>query len=150
MLLKAIYRPQNLYCLHLDTYSGNDIRSAAKSLAACFNNVFLASRSEYVTYGGFSRLRADINCMEDLLSKTQKWKYMINLPRQEYPLKTNIELVKILKIYNGSNDIEGITGKRMLPIRYQYKQEYVSSNSGRSLLLGTRELKEKSRITSPL
>ncbi|XP_041359541.1 N-acetyllactosaminide beta-1,6-N-acetylglucosaminyl-transferase-like [Gigantopelta aegis] len=143
MLLKAIYRPLNLYCLHLDAYSGNSIRSAAKSLAACFSNVFLASRSEYVTYGGFSRLRADINCMQDLLSKTQKWKYMINLPGQEYPLKTNLELVKILKIYNGSNDIEGITGKRMLPIRYQYKHKYVSSKSGKSVLIRTGQLKEK-------
>jgi uncharacterized membrane protein HdeD (DUF308 family) len=43
----------------------------------------------------------------DLWKYNKKWKYFINLTGQEFPLRTNYELVKILKIYNGSNDIEG-------------------------------------------
>lgn len=49
---------------------------------------------------------AELSCMKDLLSFS-KWKYFINLTGWEFPLRTNYELVKILKIYNGSNDGEG-------------------------------------------
>lgn len=36
-----------------------------------------------------------------------KWRYFINLTGQEFPLKTNKELVKILKSFKGANDISG-------------------------------------------
>ena len=36
-----------------------------------------------------------------------QWKYFINLSGQMFPLHTNAELVQILKLYNGANDIEG-------------------------------------------
>ena len=37
-----------------------------------------------------------------------EWIYVINLPAQEYPLKTNAEIVKILKILNGTCSIESV------------------------------------------
>ena len=44
--------------------------------------------------------------MSDMLNTNSNWKYYLNLASQAFPLKTNAELVKILKTYNGSNDIE--------------------------------------------
>ena len=44
--------------------------------------------------------------MSDMLNIDSNWKYYINLASQAFPLKTNAELVKILKTYNGSNHIE--------------------------------------------
>ncbi|CAI9735261.1 beta-1,3-galactosyl-O-glycosyl-glycoprotein beta-1,6-N-acetylglucosaminyltransferase-like [Octopus vulgaris] len=119
-LLRAIYRPSNIYCLHIDAKSSKSLHDNIRRLAACFDNVFIASKLEDVIYSGFSRLQADLNCMSDLLKTNISWKYFINLPGQTYPLRTNLELVKILKIYNGSNDIEGITGARMLTGRFKY------------------------------
>ena len=46
--------------------------------------------------------------MKDHLRYTD-WKYHINLAGQEFPLKTNLELVRILKAFNGSNLIQGST-----------------------------------------
>ncbi|GFO07851.1 beta-1,3-galactosyl-o-glycosyl-glycoprotein beta-1,6-n-acetylglucosaminyltransferase 3-like [Plakobranchus ocellatus] len=40
-------------------------------------------------------------------AKRRKWKYFINLTGQEFPLKTNYELVKILKAYKGANNEDG-------------------------------------------
>ncbi|XP_029646874.1 N-acetyllactosaminide beta-1,6-N-acetylglucosaminyl-transferase-like [Octopus sinensis] len=120
-LLRAIYRPHNWYCLHIDAKAPFQLHYAVIQLVTCFDNVFIASKLEEVVYSSFSRLQADINCMMDLISRNGSWKYFINLPSQVYPLKTNAELVEILKVYNGANDIEGITGKRMLPERYQYR-----------------------------
>ena len=44
--------------------------------------------------------------MSDMLNINPNWKYYLNLASQAFPLKTNAQLVKILKTYNGSNDIE--------------------------------------------
>ena len=106
-LLKVIYRPQNTYCIHVDGKSPKSLHNSVHSLAKCLDNVFVASKLENITYAGFSRLQADINCMSDQLKHQVQWKYLINIASQAFPLKTNAEIVKILQIYNGSNDIEG-------------------------------------------
>ncbi|GAB1610376.1 N-acetyllactosaminide beta-1,6-N-acetylglucosaminyl-transferase-like [Argonauta hians] len=120
-LLRAIYRPHNWYCLHIDAKSPFQLHYNVIQLVSCFDNVFIASKLEEVVYSSFSRLQADVNCMMDLISRNGNWKYFINLPSQVYPLKTNAELVEILKLYNGANDIEGMTGKRLLEVRYKYR-----------------------------
>ena len=106
MLLRAIYRPHNFYCIHVDRKAKAPIRKGMTAIAKCFPNVFLASVSEDVRWGYFSVVQAEINCMEDLI-KAGKWTYFINLTGQEFPLKTNWELVRILKALNGSNVISG-------------------------------------------
>ena len=64
-LLRAIYRPQNVYCIHMDSKSKEDFRDAIQGMADCFDNVFVASKLERIVYAGYSRLQADINCMQD-------------------------------------------------------------------------------------
>nr|XP_034301701.1 beta-1,3-galactosyl-O-glycosyl-glycoprotein beta-1,6-N-acetylglucosaminyltransferase 3 isoform X2 [Crassostrea gigas] len=106
-LLRAIYRPHNVYCIHVDRSSGLSLHNAIKAISKCLSNVFVASTLEDVIYEGYSRLKADLNCMSDLLNYSDvNWKYLINLPSQEYPLKTNSEIVKVLHTLNGTNSIE--------------------------------------------
>ncbi|XP_033744779.1 beta-1,3-galactosyl-O-glycosyl-glycoprotein beta-1,6-N-acetylglucosaminyltransferase-like [Pecten maximus] len=121
-LLRAIYRPHNIYCLHVDLSAKHVVHEATRSIVKCFDNIFISSKLEDVVYEGMTRLRADLNCMSDLLAAKVKWKYFINLPSQQFPLKTNREMVKILSLYNGANDIEGITKPgRMMRGRYKTK-----------------------------
>ena len=105
-LLRAIYQPQNYYCIHIDSKSDKDIHKAMSAIAKCFSNVFIASRSVPVHWATFSVLQPELICMRDLWRYT-KWRYFINLTGQEWPLKTNGDLVKILRAYNGGNDVEG-------------------------------------------
>ena len=105
-LLRAIYRPQNYYCIHIDSQSATDIHEAISAIANCFSNVFISSRSVKVQWATFSVLEPELVCMKDLWRYT-RWRYFINLTGQEWPLKTNGDLVKILKAYNGGNDVEG-------------------------------------------
>lgn len=107
ILLRAIYRPQNVYCIHVDKKTNYTVYKEFASIVRCFPNVFLASKRIEVYWGSMSVLTQDLICMQDLL-KFKKWKYFINLTGQEFPLRTNYELVKILKIYNGANDLEGL------------------------------------------
>ncbi|XP_076075821.1 beta-1,3-galactosyl-O-glycosyl-glycoprotein beta-1,6-N-acetylglucosaminyltransferase-like [Mytilus galloprovincialis] len=125
-LLRSIYRPHNFYCIHIDNSSSEELHQALRKIANCLSNVFIVSKTEDVIYNHVSRLRADINCMTDLLSKSNNWKYFINLPHQQFPLKTNLEMVKILKIYNGANDIEGITS-RLKYYQFKYSYEFINN-----------------------
>jgi hypothetical protein len=127
--LRLIYRPHNVYCVHVDAKSSPEFVQAVRSIVRCFPNVFITSRLERVVYASFTRLQADLNCMNDLLhldddvylheklglvnqesvrqmKELSKWKYVLNTASSEFPLRTNLELVKILHMYNGTNEVE--------------------------------------------
>ncbi|CAG5130225.1 unnamed protein product, partial [Candidula unifasciata] len=108
-LLRAIYRPQNVYCIHVDYKSPLEFFRTISAIANCFPNVLIASTRVDVKWGTFTVLEPELICMEELW-RYRKWKYLINLTGQEFPLKTNYELVKILTAYNGSVD----AGKRVV------------------------------------
>ena len=106
-LLRTIYRPQNIYCIHIDKKSNKNFVKSVKRLANCFQNVFLTPRTVNVQWGEFSVLEPELICIEELLKRHKTWKYFINLTGQEFPLRTNYELVKILDSINGANLVEG-------------------------------------------
>ena len=108
LLLRAIYRPQNIICIHVDKKSDDGIFRVMKKISDCFENVFMAPKRIDVQWGNYTVLEPEIVCMEELLKRNKKWKYFINLTGQEFPLRTNYELVRILMTYNGANDIEGV------------------------------------------
>ncbi|BFZ25620.1 hypothetical protein BsWGS_28659 [Bradybaena similaris] len=103
-LLRAIYRPQNYYCVHVDRKTPNTFYSALSAIVRCFPNVFILANRIDVVWGKYSVLEPELLCMAELW-KYSKWKYFINLTGQEFPLKTNFELVRILKAYNGAVDV---------------------------------------------
>jgi hypothetical protein len=108
-LLRAIYQPQNFYCIHVDAKADPITHEVMRSIAACFPNVFTIEEPIKVYWGKFSVLEVELICMRALWKYA--WKYFINLTGQEFPLKTNWELVQIFKTYNGANDVDG-TSKR--------------------------------------
>ncbi|XP_028667681.1 beta-1,3-galactosyl-O-glycosyl-glycoprotein beta-1,6-N-acetylglucosaminyltransferase 7 [Erpetoichthys calabaricus] len=109
-LLRAIYAPQNVYCIHVDEKSNWRYKGAVKALADCFPNVFLASSIVNVVYAGYSRLQADINCMKDLLRSPVAWKNVINLCGQDFPTMTNKEIIQFLNsaTWKGKNITPGV------------------------------------------
>jgi len=105
--LRLIYRPHNLYCIHADAKSSASVRRAMRAIASCFSNVFVASKSIDVHWAEFSLLEAELICLRELFERPEHWQYYMNLVGRDFPLRTNRELVKILKAYNGSNDVDG-------------------------------------------
>lgn len=104
-LLKTIYRPQNYYCIHIDSKSLLEFTATITTITSCFENVFQSSRSADIVWGTITVLEAELICMEDLW-KYKAWKYFINLTGQEFPLKTNLEIVRILTAFRGANDVD--------------------------------------------
>ncbi|XP_062984013.1 beta-1,3-galactosyl-O-glycosyl-glycoprotein beta-1,6-N-acetylglucosaminyltransferase 4 [Elgaria multicarinata webbii] len=128
-LIHTIYNSQNVYCLHYDQKSSSTFKHALENLAKCFPNIFIASKLEVVEYASISRLQADLNCLSDLLKSSIPWKYVINLCGQDFPLKSNFELVSELKKLNGGNMLETVKPSSSKKERfiYHYKLQEMPS-----------------------
>lgn len=127
-LLRAVYSPNNIYCIHYDLKAPSQFISAMEGLARCLPNVFIASKQEVVYYASISRLKADLNCLSDLLRSEVKWMYVINLCGQDFPLRSNIELVSELKNLKGANMVETIRPSEFKKQRFTFRHELKNSN----------------------
>ncbi|XP_039720605.1 beta-1,3-galactosyl-O-glycosyl-glycoprotein beta-1,6-N-acetylglucosaminyltransferase 7-like isoform X1 [Pteropus medius] len=108
-LLRAIYVPQNVYCIHVDEKAPKKYQTAVQTLVSCFENVFISSKREKVANTGFTRLQADINCMKDLVRSKFQWNYVINLCGQDFPIKTNKEIIHYIRSkWNDKNITPGV------------------------------------------
>ena len=122
-LLKAIYRPQNTYCIHPDARQGTKFAGIFQAISRCLDNVFVVSRPISVYYAHHSIMHAQLNCMDDLMKRPKgSWKYVINLCGREVPLKTNREIVESLAKLKGYS---AVLGNRLSPswwkIRFKFK-----------------------------
>ncbi|KAM7532999.1 hypothetical protein Aperf_G00000123114 [Anoplocephala perfoliata] len=111
-LLRMIHRINNYYCIHLDARSTRTLREAVEGMARCFGaNVELVppEKRVAVVWGDESVLRPQLICGEQALERHQTWKYLINIVGQEFPLRTNLELIAALKALNGSNLVEAFS-----------------------------------------
>ncbi|CAE1238162.1 GCNT3 [Acanthosepion pharaonis] len=120
-LLHTIYRPQNIYCLHVDQKSPQDYKDAIWKIADCFPNVFVASKLEAVFYASYSRLQADLNYllnwMKDIYSPDEYfWATLhhsslnphLNVPGS---YKGDPNLKKWLASYSAWQSVEPCNGK---------------------------------------
>ena len=102
-LLKVIYRPHNIYCLHPDGKTNKRLIQAFRHLASCLDNVFVPRQLVKVTYMHFSMVEAQLTCMQELSTtyKHWQWKYAMILCGKELPFSTNRVIVEGLQRLNG-------------------------------------------------
>ena len=108
-LLRTIYRPHNFYCIHVDLKADDETYNLIKGVADCLKNVVVLPIRFNVLHSSIRLVSVEMACMKRSMESDVKWKYYINLTGQEFVLRTNLEIVEILKIFNGTNDIEGYT-----------------------------------------
>ena len=116
-LLKVIYRPQNIYCIHYDRRSSEDVKLLFNNLATCFNNIIIPSNITEVHWGHHTLMDAQMHCFRDLLERYHEypWRYVITLCGKELPLRTNREMVQLLKPLKGTSAIRTF---RVPPFEY--------------------------------
>ncbi|XP_045174034.2 N-acetyllactosaminide beta-1,6-N-acetylglucosaminyl-transferase-like [Mercenaria mercenaria] len=136
-LLRYIYREHNIYCVHVDKKAPVEIYNRFKRIESCFDNIIVIKDRISVVYSTIRQVEAELKCMEAVSAAKQKWRYYINLTGQEFMLKTNLEIVKILKLLNGTNDIESYP----VPMTeyHKFKQRTLIMNN---LPIVTRQKKE--------
>ena len=105
-ILRAIYMPNNVYCIHIDKKSPEVFRRAIEAMIRCLPNVFISANSVDVVWAHFTLVQAQLNCMEELLQSPVKWKYYISLVGQDFPLYENKEIVRALQSLKDYNNIE--------------------------------------------
>ena len=57
-LLRAVFRPQNIYCINVDKSSDLDVHQGMEAIAKCFHNVILSNVD--VAWGRYSVVEADL------------------------------------------------------------------------------------------
>ncbi|XP_069480444.1 beta-1,3-galactosyl-O-glycosyl-glycoprotein beta-1,6-N-acetylglucosaminyltransferase 3-like [Ambystoma mexicanum] len=144
-LLRALYVPQNLYCVHVDAKSPPLFQEAVRVIASCFDNVFVASKLEPVLYSSWSRVQADLNCMEDLLKSPVPWRYLLNAASTDFPIKTNAEMVRALRALDGCNSLESQLASELKKWRWQRRHEVRDS-----IFFETQVSKAPPPINSPM
>lgn len=108
-LLRLLYRPQNVYCIHPDRKSKK--QSAFINIARCFKNVIIASHTADVRWSQPSLLVAQMNCLSDLVGyrdqqkQESKWRYVVNLCGKELPLVSTAEMVRKMMNMNGTSSV---------------------------------------------
>ena len=119
-LLKYLYRPHNIYCIHIDKKSPKWWTDGLRQFTKCFNNVFISTKQVHIVYGSVSILDAHLSCLKDLVKTTAEWRYVITLNSPEIPLVTNKEMVDILIKMNGTN----IMTRGVNALNKKYKKSY--------------------------
>uniref|UniRef100_A0A0K0G2G2 Glyco_tranf_2_2 domain-containing protein n=1 Tax=Strongyloides venezuelensis TaxID=75913 RepID=A0A0K0G2G2_STRVS len=99
-----MYAPQNQFCYAIDKKSSSSLKKKVKNLAKCFKNVHVVEKENSMDSSGVNGNLNNYECMK-LLNNTN-YKYLFILQNDEVPLKTNRELVLIIKLYNGSVDMD--------------------------------------------
>nr|XP_061795733.1 beta-1,3-galactosyl-O-glycosyl-glycoprotein beta-1,6-N-acetylglucosaminyltransferase 7-like [Nerophis lumbriciformis] len=138
-VLRAIYTPQNIYCVHVDAKAPQEYKEAIQKLVSCFDNIFLSSRSENVTYAGFSRLKADLHCMADLAKSKVGWKKVVNMCGQDFPIMSNLELVQYMqsKEWRDINMTPGV--KQPIPFRHRTERQHKEIVGSHVALIGLKK-----------
>ena len=138
-LLRLLYRPQNVYCIHPDKKSV--FFPFFNNVSKCFHNIITATELMAVHWGEYTIMDAQISCLSDLVNyrekqdKKNRWKYVINLCGKELPLHTTKEIVKKLISMEGTSvvytrfipDSELKTTKRLVNKTLPYNLTFYKS-----------------------
>ncbi|XP_013404287.1 uncharacterized protein LOC106169376 isoform X2 [Lingula anatina] len=125
-MLQLILRPQHFYVIHVcrgaETVREEIKRFISKELKGYHNiRVLPYSRSFLSSWGSFEIVRAELECIEELL-KMGVWDFVINLSGQDLPLRTMEDLALALAPYRGKNFI-----------RVNFKLDYIKDAPSRSV-----------------
>uniref|UniRef100_A0A0N5C1U1 Glycosyltransferase family 92 protein n=1 Tax=Strongyloides papillosus TaxID=174720 RepID=A0A0N5C1U1_STREA len=97
------YAPQNHYCFSVDLKS-SELYKQLTSLSKCFNNVYISPVRYKMNSDGIYQALSTYECMKIL--KDKKWNYLFILQNDDFPIKTNREIVEILTARNSTLDME--------------------------------------------
>ncbi|KAH7711153.1 Protein GLY-16 [Aphelenchoides avenae] len=114
-MLSAVYHPQNAYCVAVDGNTTSEFKRRIGLLAECFPNVYVVGVGD-VSWGGYEVVQGVLSCVKLLSDLRHPWKYYQYLSGFDLPLKTNLEVVRILKQLNGTANVEvSLAERKHLP-----------------------------------
>lgn len=101
-LLSLIYRPQNVYCVHIDRKAPK-LFDRMRELERCLPNVIVEVHRNTVAWGFDTVLKAELQCMRTLLQRHKKWRYFINLTGESDEADANCNRARFNRNIRASN-----------------------------------------------
>ncbi|GMR62070.1 hypothetical protein PMAYCL1PPCAC_32265, partial [Pristionchus mayeri] len=99
LTISSVYEEHNSFCISIPSNAEQSFIHLVHGLADCFDNVHVQQAGP-ITWGSYEIMRVTYDCMEFLV-KNKKWRYLQYLSGVDAPLRTNLEMIRIFKEWNG-------------------------------------------------
>ncbi|KAF8368341.1 gly-16 [Pristionchus pacificus] len=93
LMLSSVYETHNSFCLSIPSNSDQSFIHLVHGLADCFPNMHIL-QSGPISWGSYAIMRVTYDCME-----------LLYLSGVDAPLRTNLEMVRIMKEWNGLSHV---------------------------------------------
>jgi len=113
-LFKAIYDRRNHYLVHVDKNAGPALDGDIRAFIAPYANAEVLEGKKAL-WGGYSLVDAELRGMERLLRMSAKWTHFINLSGQDFPLKSQADIMTRLALNPGREFIKVLDQRRVRP-----------------------------------
>jgi hypothetical protein len=113
-LFRAIYDPRNHYVVHVDKSSGPALDAEIRSFLRPYANSDVLEGKKAL-WGGYSLVDAELRGMERLLQMGGNWTHFINLSGQDFPLKSQTQIMAYLAANKGCEFIKVMDQKKVRP-----------------------------------
>ncbi|GMT28149.1 hypothetical protein PFISCL1PPCAC_19446, partial [Pristionchus fissidentatus] len=101
----SVYESHNIFCIAIPSNADQQFIHLVHGLQDCFPNVHVLQTGP-VGWGSYAIMRATYDCMELVLKqRTNRWKYFQYLSGVDAPLRTNLEMVKIMNEWKGISHV---------------------------------------------
>lgn len=95
-LFATIDHPQNLFVIHVDSKSSPDVHQAAARLANAHHNLHILPARD-VRWASWSVMEATLIAIDMLRTLDASWQYFSNLSGQDFPLKSQDNILASLQ-----------------------------------------------------
>ena len=113
-LFRAIYDPRNHYVVHVDKSSGPTLDAEIRSFLRPYANADVLEGKKAL-WGGYSLVDAELRGMERLLQMGANWTHFINLSGQDFPLKSQAQIMAYLAANKGCEFIKVMDQQKVRP-----------------------------------
>lgn len=113
-LFRAVHDPANHYLVHVDKASGQALEDELRAFLAPYPNARILP-SRRAQWGGWSLVDAELRGMAELLAMGATWSHFVNLSGQDFPLRSQTEIMDYLKQRPGQEFIKVLDQAQMRP-----------------------------------
>ncbi|API57757.1 glycosyl transferase (plasmid) [Rhizobium leguminosarum] len=128
-LFKAIYDPRNSYVVHVDKNSGETLDADIRDFLQPYPNAEVMEGHAAV-WGGYSLVDAELRGMQHLLTMDGNWSHFINLSGQDFPLKTQAQIMAHLRAHPNREYIKVLDQNKIRPDTMRRIGEFVIERDG--------------------
>ncbi|MDD3014490.1 MAG: beta-1,6-N-acetylglucosaminyltransferase [Candidatus Gastranaerophilales bacterium] len=105
LLFESIYHKDNIYLIHVDKKSENELHNSVKKYLSSYSNAYIM-KSRICNWGGFSMVDIQMKGIKKLLQISNDWDFFINLSGQDFPLKSQPYIMEFLDKNRDKNFID--------------------------------------------